>query len=132
MVTPYFTQHRPPALVARLPPIEQISNEDGSGGYHSPCAAAAAFTSAFSAPGCTRTVRVVGSTSISRIRSVETTMQPSTADEPPDRPVPAPRGTAGMRCSLAKRSTARMSEVLVTRTTARGIPAFGSLARSHR
>ena len=38
MVTPYFTQHSPPALVARLPPIEQISNEDGSGGYQRPCA----------------------------------------------------------------------------------------------
>ena len=51
MVTPYFTQQSPPALVATLPPIEQISYDDGSGGYHSPCSAAAAFTSALSAPG---------------------------------------------------------------------------------
>lgn len=29
MVTPYLTQHSPPALVATLPPIEQISNEPG-------------------------------------------------------------------------------------------------------
>ena len=28
MVTPYFTQHRPPALVATLPPMEQISNDE--------------------------------------------------------------------------------------------------------
>ena len=32
LVTPYFTQHRPPALVARLPPIVDSSQEDGSGG----------------------------------------------------------------------------------------------------
>ena len=30
-VTPYFTQHRPPALVPRLPPIVHISNDAGSG-----------------------------------------------------------------------------------------------------
>ena len=48
MVTPYFTQHRPPALVAALPPIEHISNDDGSGGYQSPCSAAAFFTSTLS------------------------------------------------------------------------------------
>ena len=28
-MTPYFTQHRPPALVAALPPMEQISKDDG-------------------------------------------------------------------------------------------------------
>ena len=57
MVTPYLTQHSPPALVAMFPPIEQISNEDGSGGYHRPCSRAAAFTSAFSAPGSTIATR---------------------------------------------------------------------------
>ena len=36
VVTPYFTQHSPPALVATLPPMLQISYDDGSGGYHSP------------------------------------------------------------------------------------------------
>ena len=30
-VTPYFTQHRPPALVPMLPPIEQNSKLAGSG-----------------------------------------------------------------------------------------------------
>ena len=30
-VTPYFTQHRPPAFVPRLPPIVHISYEAGSG-----------------------------------------------------------------------------------------------------
>ena len=47
-------------------------------------------------PGCTTAVRVVGSTSMPVIRSVETTRQPSTADAPPDSPLPAPRGTTGM------------------------------------
>ena len=60
MVTPYFTQQSPPALVAVLPPIEQISNDDGSGGYHRPCSAAAALTCAFIAPGSVTTVRVTG------------------------------------------------------------------------
>jgi hypothetical protein len=54
VVTPYFTQQSPPALVAMLPPIEQISYEDGSGGYHRPCAAAAAFTSALNGSGLLR------------------------------------------------------------------------------
>ena len=31
-VTPYFTQHSPPALVAMLPPTVDISHDDGSGG----------------------------------------------------------------------------------------------------
>src|SRR5262245_12279165 len=31
-VTPYFTQHSPPAFVAMLPPIVDISHDDGSGG----------------------------------------------------------------------------------------------------
>src|SRR5699024_220862 len=50
-VTPYFTQHNPPALVAILPPIEQNSTDDGSGGYHRPCSAAATLTSELNAPG---------------------------------------------------------------------------------
>ena len=32
VVTPYFTQHSPPAFVERLPPIVHQSQEDGSGG----------------------------------------------------------------------------------------------------
>ena len=51
MVTPYLTQHSPPALVAMLPPMLQISNEEGSGGYHRSCWATAFFTSALNSPG---------------------------------------------------------------------------------
>ena len=36
-VTPYFTQHSPPALVATLPPIVENSQLAGSGAYQSPC-----------------------------------------------------------------------------------------------
>ena len=82
MVTPYFTQHSPPALVATLPPIEQISYDDGSGGYQSPCSAAAAFTSTLSAPGSTTATRHAGSISIARIRSGDSTIPPSTALRP--------------------------------------------------
>ncbi len=92
MVTPYLTQHSPPALVAMLPPMLQISNDDGSGGYHSPYSATAFLTSALSRPGCATAVRVAGSTVMSRIRSVDSTTPPSSAVAPPDSPVPAPRG----------------------------------------
>jgi hypothetical protein len=44
-VTPYFRQHRPPALVATLPPIVDDVALAGSGGYHRPCSATAALTS---------------------------------------------------------------------------------------
>ena len=95
MVTPYFTQHSPPAFVAMLPPILQISYDDGSGGYHRPHSATAFLTSTLSRPGCATAVRVTGSTVIARIFSVQSTIPPSTAVAPPDSPVPAPRGTTG-------------------------------------
>ena len=78
-----------------LPPIEQISYEDGSGGYHRPCSAAAALTSALKAPGSTTATRVMGSISMARMRSSDSTSPPSTAEDPPDRLVPAPRGVIG-------------------------------------
>ena len=96
-MTPYFTQHSPPALVAMLPPIEQNSYDDGSGGYHRPCSPAAAFTSALNAPGSTTATRHSVSISIARIRSSDSTSPPSTADDPPLSPLPAPRGTTGTR-----------------------------------
>ena len=97
MVTPYFTQHSPPAFVATLPPMEQMSNDEGSGGYQRPCSAAAAFTSMLRAPGSTTATRVAVSISMARIRSRLSTIPPSTAEDPPDRPLPAPRGTTGTR-----------------------------------
>src|SRR5665647_706071 len=52
-VTPYFTQRRPPALVARLPPIVEVSKLLGSGAYIRPTSRAARSTSAVMAPAST-------------------------------------------------------------------------------
>src|SRR4051794_22251752 len=109
-----------------LPPMEQISYDEGSGGYQRTCSAAAALTWAFISPGCTTAVRVTASTSIAVIRSVDTTRQPATADAPPERPEPAPRGTTGMPCAAAKRTAVCTSSVDPARTTANGTPASGS------
>ena len=116
--------------MARFPPIEQISNDDGSGGYQSPCSRAAALTSALSRPGCTTATMAAASIVMARIRSVDSVMAPSIADAPPDRPVPAPRGTTGIPWALATRSVAWTSAVLVARTSASGIPARTVVARS--
>ena len=132
MVTPYFTQHSPPALVATLPPIEQISYEEGSGGYQNPAAAAALLTSAFIAPGWATATRIAGSMVMSVMRSSERTMPPSTAVDPPETPVPAPRGTTGTLSLLAQRSASWTSCVEVARTTARGMPASAWAAQSRR
>jgi hypothetical protein len=84
--------------------MEQISYDDGSGGYQSPCSRAAAFTSALKAPGSTTATWQSVSTSIARIRSRLSTMPPSTALDPPDSPEPAPRGTTGTPCVAAHRT----------------------------
>ena len=118
MVTPYFTQQSPPALVATLPPIEQISYDDGSGGYHSPCSAAAVFTAALSAPGSTTATWQSVSISTAFIRSRLSTMPPSTALEPPLSPLPAPRGTTG--------------DPVLRRPADRGLHLAGVLGADHR
>src|ERR1700731_1208331 len=110
----------------------QISYDDGSGGYHSPCSATAFLTSALNSPGCTTAVRVTASTVISRIRSVDSTIPLSNAVAPPDNPLPAPRGTTATRCWVAQRNTVCTSSVRSGRTTAIGFPADGSSARSWR
>ena len=132
MVTPYFTQHNPPALVATFPPMEQISKLDGSGGYQSPCARAAVLTSTFSAPGWATASRADASISTRRMRSVDRVMHPSTATDPPESPVPAPRVTTGTRCALAQRSAVCTSAVSETRTTAMGRPTSTVFERSNR
>src|SRR5256885_2385505 len=112
--------------------IEQISNDDGSGGYQSPCSRAAAFTSALSRPGCTVAVMATGSTVTARMRSVESVMHPSTAVDPPERPVPAPRGTTGTPSRVATSSVRCTSAVQVARTSAAGRPGTTVIARSYR
>src|SRR3954454_483618 len=130
--TPYFTQHRPPALVATFPPIEQISNDDGSGGYPSPSWAAAALTSLLKAPGSTTATWHPVSISMSVIRSRLSTSPPSTALAPPDRPLPAPRGTTGTPCAVPQRRAVCTGAASSAGTTAIGVPADGSCDQSWR
>src|SRR5689334_11226827 len=96
-VTPYLTQHTPPAFVATLPPSVDHGELAGSGGYHNPCSATAARRSSLTTPGWTTANRSNGLISrISDIASKESTTQPSMAFAPPDSPVPAPRATTGV------------------------------------
>ena len=69
---------------------------------------------------------------MARIRSVDSVMAPSMADDPPDSPVPAPRGTTGIAWAWAIRSVACTSAVLVARTSASGVPGRTVVARSRR
>ncbi|OLT09769.1 hypothetical protein BJF78_06050 [Pseudonocardia sp. CNS-139] len=117
--------------MATLPPIVDHGALAGSGGYQSPCSAAAARRSLLTTPGCTTASRSAGSIStIARIRSVESTTHPSTALAPPDRPVPAPRGTSGRRCRAQARTTSATSAVLRGRTTAAARPCGAHSASS--
>ena len=115
-----------------LPPMEQISYELGSGGYQRPCSAAARLTSTLRAPGWTTATREATSISTARIRSVDRTMPPSTASAPPDRPVPAPRGTTGMPCRVAQRIASCTWAAVSARTAATGIPAVAWWVQSKR
>src|SRR5690606_2127023 len=101
--------------------MEQISYDEGSGGYHSPAAAAARFTSMLRAPGSTRAVRVATSISIPVIRSNEMVSAPSTADDPPESPLPAPRGTTGVLVAVAHLIAATTCSVERALRTAHGI-----------
>ena len=74
-------------------------------------------------------VRVIGSTTMARIFSVDNTIPSSTAVAPPDRPVPAPRVTTGTRCLLAHRITVCTSSVRRGRTTALGLHLDGLVRR---
>src|SRR3546814_8882425 len=91
--------------------MEQISYDDGSGGYHRPSARAAALTSTFRAPGWTTATIASASMRTSPIRSVDSVMQPSTAADPPESPVQAPRVTTPPPTPLATRRVAATSAV---------------------
>ncbi len=93
-MTPYFTQQIPPAFVAALPPTVDHGELAGSGGYQSPCTATAARRTSLTTPASQSTIRSSASIrSTERMSSSESTRQRSSAFAPPDRPVPAPRGT---------------------------------------
>ena len=109
--------------MATLPPIVDHGALAGSGGYHRPCSATAALTSLLTAPGCTTQTRLSGS--ISRtwfIRDRSRMTQPPTAFAPPDRPVPAPRGTTGAPSSAQVRTTCCTSASVRARTPGDGLP----------
>src|SRR5712692_6232794 len=61
------------------------------------------------------------STSRMRVsRASEMTIPPATGSAPPERPVPAPRATNGIRSSLQSRTTARTSSTLPGSATSAG------------
>jgi hypothetical protein len=121
-VTPYLTQHSPPALVATLPPIVDHGALAGSGGYHRPCSAQAVRRWSLTTPGSTTASRSrVLISLIAVIASVDTTTLCSIAFAPPDSPVPAPRGTTGAPSRRHTRTTCRTSSAVRGRTTAAGV-----------
>jgi hypothetical protein len=101
VVTPYLTQHSPPAFVAMLPPMEQISYDDWVRRIPQAMLSRRRLDLRIEGTGSTTATRLATSISIDFIRSRLSTMPPETAEAPPERPLPAPRGTTGTRCSAA-------------------------------
>ena len=96
---------------------------DGSGPCMRPCSAAARSRSAVTTPASTTATRSNGwSSRIPRMRVVSTTRQPATADAPPDRLVPAPRGTTGTPCREAHAKATDTSWVQPATNAASGSP----------
>ena len=122
-MTPYFTQHTPPALVATLPPMVDHGALAGSGGYHSPFSAQASRKVWLTTPGCTTASCSCGLISTrASIASNDTMTHPSVALAPPDNPVPAPRATSGTPASMQKRTSDCTSPAERARTTASDRP----------
>ena len=117
--------------MATFPPIDDHGALAGSGGYHRPCSATAAFRSLFTIPGCT--TQIMFSRSISStwfIRDRSRTTAPSVALAPPDRPVPAPRGTIGAPNSAQTRTTCCTWPSVSARTPAAARPTGAHSASS--
>jgi hypothetical protein len=89
---------------------------------------------AFTTPGSTRARRFTGSTSRMRfIRAVPTMTPPCGGQRPPESPVPAPRGTTGMRASWRSGATpATWSGRSGEGPRRRGTPGTGSGRRTRR
>ena len=68
----------------------------------------------------TATWLAVSISSMTAMRSKETTIPPSTGIDAPDNPVPEPRAVTGTPSSAATRTTAATSSVVAGRATARG------------
>src|SRR5437867_6724078 len=120
-VTPYLRQCGPPEFSATLPPMVHAVWLDGSGLYSRPCGAAAAERRTFTTPGSTTASRFLGSMARMRFSRVSTiSTASSSASAPPDRPVPAPRGTNGTPSAASRRTTATTSSRLPGSTTTPG------------
>src|SRR5213079_1682334 len=132
-VTPYLRQCGPPEFSATLPPIVQAVWLDGSGLYSRPCGAAAAERRTFTTPGSTTAIRFLGSIARMRFSRVSTSSTASaSASAPPDRPVPAPRGTNGTPSAASSRTTATTSSRLPGSTTTPGTRRWvGSPSRAY-
>ena len=136
-VTPYLRQWGPPAFSATLPPMVHADWLEGSGAYSRPYGAAAAESLAFTTPGSTTATRLWGSSLRIRLRRVSTrSTAPASASAPPDRPVPAPRGTNGTSCAASRRTRATTSSRVPGSTTTSGTrrwtvkPSFAYVTRS--
>ena len=93
----------------------------GSGAKNRPTSRAAAVTARFGTPGSTTAIRATRSIEMMRrSRAVETTIASAHAIVPPERPVPAPRGTMLAPSACAARTTSATSSVVPGRTTADG------------
>src|SRR3546814_11561291 len=100
----------PPALVATLPPkLAELS--PGNTGYTRPTALVASSSSWRVTPGCTTATWLSRSSStMSAMRSKDTTIPSACGMQAPDSPVPEPRAVTGTPCSLAQVTTAARSE----------------------
>src|SRR3989442_7493856 len=93
----------------------------GSGAKNRPASRAAALTARFGTPGSTTAILARASIErMRRSRAVETTIASAHAIVPPERPVPAPRGTIFAPSARAARTTSATSSVVPGRTTAEG------------
>ena len=84
-------------------------------------------------PGWTTATRLAWSISrMAAMRVMTTVRAPSTPVAPPDRPVPAPRGTSATPWAAARRTIAATSAVEVGKATASGIPGWRYSVSSKR
>src|SRR5438067_12231398 len=104
-----------------LPPMVDTRWLAGSGAKKRPCCRATTLTSRFGTPGSTTATRATGSISwIVRSRAVAMTTASPQAIVPPERPVPAPRGTMAAPARRAARTHAAICCVSAGTATASG------------
>src|SRR5512133_822143 len=114
-----------------LPPIVDHGELAGSGGYQSPCSAAATRSSSLITPAWTTASRSSGSIErISLSRSSAMITPPSMALAPPESPVPAPRAVTGTPNLAHTRTADATSSLEIARINASGSPTGAHSASS--